>query len=101
MSDAIMTARLIYMLIACHMMGDYVLQIDFIAKTKGDNVWHMLAHCILYTVPFAVVFGIDWRVTTLLGTHILIDEMKANGRMSYVIDQMLHLLVLTIYLIWR
>jgi len=98
MSDAIMTARLIYMLIACHMMGDYVLQIDFIAKTKGENPWHMIAHCILYTVPFAIVFGIDWRILVLLGIHLLIDELKAHDELSYVMDQLFHLSILVVYM---
>lgn len=29
--------EIIYKLIICHLIGDYVLQNDFIAKTKGEN----------------------------------------------------------------
>ena len=45
----------IYKLLACHMLGDYVMQTDFLARTKGESWWHLLAHCVTYTVPFAVV----------------------------------------------
>ena len=34
-------------LIMCHLIGDYVLQIDFIAKSKGDNWYHLFVHCAL------------------------------------------------------
>ena len=36
----------LYKILACHMVGDYVFQIDYIAKTKGDNWWHLLSHCV-------------------------------------------------------
>lgn len=37
----------ILVLVFCHLIGDYVLQCDFIAKTKGENRYHMLVHCLL------------------------------------------------------
>ena len=73
-----MTPVRIYKLFACHMLGDYALQSNFLAKTKGENWWHMVVHCALYTVPFAIVFGFDWRIFWLLLSHALIDAMKAR-----------------------
>ena len=89
----------IYKLLACHMLGDYVIQTDFLARTKGESWWHLLTHCVTYTVPFAVVFGVDWRVAWLLSTHIIIDTLKARWKViDYLMDQSLHLLVIGIYL---
>lgn len=88
---------LLYKLLACHMLGDYVLQTDFLAKTKGENWWHLLAHCVTYTVPFAVAFGIDWRIGCLLVTHLIIDTLKVQHHIEYVCDQTLHLLAMTVY----
>lgn len=88
---------LLYKLLACHMLGDYVLQTDFLAKTKGENWWHLLAHCVTYTVPFALVFGIDWHIGYLLVLHFITDALKARGHIGYVYDQVLHLLALTAY----
>lgn len=94
-----MTFATIYKLLVCHMLGDYVMQTDFLARTKGESWWHLLAHCVTYTVPFAVVFGVDWRVAWLLSTHIIIDTLKARWRViDYLMDQSLHLLVIGIYL---
>ena len=68
--------NLILNLIFCHLIGDYVLQIDFIAKTKGDNLYHLLVHCFLYIVPFFYVFGMTWQLAVILITHIIIDGRK-------------------------
>lgn len=37
-------------LILCHLIGDYVLQIDRIADTKGTNMYHLFVHCALYSL---------------------------------------------------
>lgn len=93
-------AELIYKLIFCHLIGDYVLQIDFIAKTKGENMYHLLVHCFLYAVPFYVAFGYDVRIPIIVTTHIIIDMLKARYKaINYVTDQILHYIVMLIYLI--
>ena len=77
--------------IFCHLIGDYVLQIDFIAKTKGENWYHLLVHCLLYVLPFRVVYGVDWRLTVLLVTHIIVDALKARyKKITYIEDQIWH-----------
>ena len=79
-------------LVMCHAVGDYVLQNDFLAKTKGDNFYHLLIHCILYCVPFAVVYGIDYKIAILFVTHVLIDCWKCRKEIGYVEDQFIHYL---------
>ena len=93
--------KAIYLIFACHFIGDYVLQTDFLAKTKGQNWWHLIAHCVLYTVPFAVAFGIDWRLAVVLGSHLIIDSLKTRwNKISYAEDQWWHLMIATgLYLI--
>lgn len=86
-------------LLVCHFIGDYFLQNDFIAKTKGDNVYHLLVHCILYLVPFYFVSCNAWQLTVLFMSHIVIDALKATWhKISYTQDQLLHFGV--ICLIW-
>ena len=93
---------LLYKLLASHMIGDYVLQSDFIAKTKGENWWHLISHSITYTVPFALLMGIDIKIGLLLFSHILIDATKAKWRkINYASDQVLHIWTLILlYLIY-
>ena len=92
--------ELLFKLTACHMLGDYVLQSDYLARTKGENWWHLLVHCVLYVVPFAVVFGVDQRIFWLFLSHLLIDAMKARWQViGYASDQMVHVLImLALYL---
>ena len=89
--------------IFCHLVGDYVLQIDFIAKTKGENWYHLLVHCLLYVLPFRVVYGVDWRLAVLLVTHIIVDTLKARyKKITYTQDQIAHYIIASLlYVIVR
>ena len=103
----------IFRLILCHLVGDYVLQIDFIAKTKGTNFYHLLVHCLLYCLPFYIIFGFVWQLIPLLILHILIDYTKAHNLslvdkkgiykpiklMPYWLDQVLHYVTCILYFI--
>lgn len=82
-------------LIICHMIGDYVLQSDFIATTKGKNWYHLIVHCFLYVVPFIVCFELTWKILFLFISHIIIDTLKARyNKISYTQDQVLHYCVM-------
>lgn len=86
-------------LIYCHLLGDYVLQSDFIAKTKGKNWYHLIVHCALYCFPFFVFFGSTWHLLFIFITHMIIDALKARyNKISYVTDQLLHYIVILVYL---
>ena len=92
--------ELLFKLLLCHLVGDYVLQIDFIAKSKGTNVYHLLVHCLLYSLPFYVVFGFVWQLIPLILLHIVIDSLKARYKLiPYWLDQVLHYLTCLLYLI--
>ena len=92
--------RLIITLILCHLIGDYVLQTDFIAKTKGTNWYHLFVQCVLYCLPFFVLYGLTWQLLFIFITHIVIDPLKARyNKINYVTDQLLHYIVMLVYLI--
>lgn len=88
------------LMVLCHLVGDYVMQCDFIAQTKGKNWYHLFVHCALYIVPFCIVFGLDWRIAVLFVTHFMIDPLKARwNKIAYTHDQVLHYLIGLVYLI--
>lgn len=90
----------IVLLIVCHLLGDYVLQNDFIAKSKGSNWYHLFVHCALYIVPFIVIFGINLNLAILFFSHFIVDACKARWkRINYFEDQLIHYFILIIYLI--
>ena len=90
----------LFYLVLCHLIGDYLFQTDFIAKTKGSNWYHMLVHCGLYIAPFAFCFGITWQLGILFVAHMIIDPLKARyNKINYWQDQILHYLLLLLYLV--
>lgn len=94
------TLNIIIELIMCHLIGDYVLQSEFLATTKGENWYHMFIHCALYTLPFIVCFGIDLRALAIFVIHFIVDTAKARyHKIGYLADQYFHYWLLTIYLI--
>ena len=97
-----MVARMIAKLVACHLIGDYCLQCDFIARTKGENWYHLFIHCFLYVIPFWVAFGWGQSLGVLFFSHAIVDAMKARyHKISYWLDQTIHYSVLAAYLLWR
>lgn len=87
-------------LIFCHLVGDYVLQLDVIAHTKGNNWYHLFVHCALYCLPFYIAFGWKWQLGVLFVTHLIIDSLKARyNKISYATDQVAHYMILMLYLI--
>lgn len=88
------------LLVMCHLVGDYVLQNDFIAKTKGNNMYHLFVHCILYCLPFMFILEQSWQLQFLVVTHVVIDATKATfNKITYSQDQILHYLVLGLLLL--
>ena len=81
------------LLIMCHLVGDYVLQSNFIASTKGKNWYHLFVHCVLYAVPFLIVFGWTWQLLIIFLTHMIIDPLKARYY------KILHYVITLVYLI--
>ena len=92
--------EILFKLLMCHFVGDYVLQNDFIAKTKGTNWWHLIVHCFLYSLPFYLAFGWTWQLGYMIATHIIIDSMKARySKIDYFTVQLLHVAAFAAYLI--
>ena len=87
-------------LIMCHLLGDYVLQVSFIAETKGNNWYHLFVHCALYCLPFFIAFGLGWQLAVIFATHMIIDHLKARyGKINYITDQKLNYAIMVNYLI--
>ena len=90
----------VFLIILCHAVGDYLFQIDFLAKTKGSNWYHLFLHCVLYAVPFYLTFGRCWQLALITILHFPIDALKARwGKITYWQDQVMHYILAASYLI--
>ena len=104
-----------------HLIGDFLIQTDNIAKNKRQRWPLILSHVSLYMVVITVVVVIyalthplpPWLVVAallfLFGTHVILDQRDLTKRwmrfvgmspdrlwLSIVVDQVFHLLTLAI-----
>ena len=60
-----------------HLVGDYVLQSDWMAAEKMKRWWPAIAHGVMYTVPFLLITQSPWALLVIGGTHIVLDHYRA------------------------
>ena len=78
----------IFLIVACHLMGDYLLQSNFLATTKGENWYHLFVHFFLYTIPFYIAFGWCWQLALIGILHFTSEGMTERWRkINYGKDQ--------------
>lgn len=91
--------ELIFKILTSHMLGDYVLQSDFIARTKGENWYHLIVHSVLYVLPFYLFFGFEFDLLLVGFAHFAIDAGKARFKqLTYAHDQILHYMIAIVFL---
>ena len=99
-----------------HIIGDFYLQTDEIVSKKGNVIKYMLLHCAIYSLIISVCFNFIYnnsgQTIHIFGiifiTHLVVDAVKQKisektkkyESMVFLIDQILHLLVLIIILFY-
>ena len=58
-----------------HLVGDYLLQSDWMAENKTKNWFPCFIHSILYTLPFFIICSIEACMVICI-THYLIDRFR-------------------------
>lgn len=98
----------LFFLLACaHFLCDFALQSDWMAKAKNpfvngkyiDNeIWRvvLLAHCMIHAGAVLFITGSVTAAIIVLVTHLVIDYCKCAGKMSFTMDQLLHLLIMVV-----
>jgi len=98
------TIESILWILLAHYILDYPLQGDFLAQTKGQYWYSLLAHSMIYGLGMALTFkflgGFQvWKAVVLVFSHMVIDYKKATATnkdkaltIYLYIDQGLHLL---------
>lgn len=59
-----------------HMIGDYVIQSDYMANEKTKNSFVCFMHVITYAIPFAFITQSVPALIAIAGTHFLIDRWR-------------------------
>lgn len=67
-----------------HLVGDYLLQSQWMADQKVKRWWPALVHGAFYTVPFLWI-TLDWRALAVIGlTHVVIDRFRLAKRITWL-----------------
>jgi len=70
--------------VLCHMIGDYILQSDWMAQNKTKKTIAALAHVATYSIPFLVMMILTGLpiakmllpLLVIVGTHFIIDRWR-------------------------
>jgi hypothetical protein len=85
------------LLLACHFIGDFPFQGEWLGAKKASSWEWMLYHCLIYTAVFIIFAKISAAFALLLCiSHFIIDPLKCRyGVIRYIwLDQLLHLAVI-------
>ncbi|REB10129.1 DUF3307 domain-containing protein [Sporosarcina sp. BI001-red] len=104
-------------LIVGHLIGDYLLQTNWMASGKATKWAPLLTHCFVYTSVVSVAFLIStgmisfWMVVIIFLSHIILDRRRfvawwalaimgvKEGEPAWLLiiaDQVFHIIVLAI-----
>ena len=50
-----------------------------VVKNKKRR-YNLFVHCLLYCLPFYLVFEFAWRLFALFGVHVVVEAAKAGKR---------------------
>lgn len=59
-----------------HLLGDYVLQSDWMATEKTKNTVAALCHALVYSLPFALLTNSPMAWAVIAWTHFFIDRFR-------------------------
>lgn len=66
----------LYWGLLAHLIGDYIIQNDYIANEKTKKTLPTLIHVCLYSLPFYFIVGCSWSLLIIAGTHFFIDRFR-------------------------
>jgi len=61
-------------ILLAHLIGDYILQSDWMANEKTKRWWPAWAHALTYGLPFLLVTQSPLALAVIIVTHAVIDH---------------------------
>lgn len=94
------TIETLMLLLAGHAVADYPLQGDWLSKAKNHKlslvpnevIWPgaLASHAAIHAATVGLVTGSTMLAVAEFAAHAVIDYLKCDGRLSYNLDQGLH-----------
>jgi hypothetical protein len=60
--------------IICHLIGDYLLQNNWMALNKTKSLLPAVCHCLAYTLPFAMITQDPLKLFAIFFGHLIVDH---------------------------
>ena len=67
-----------------HMVGDYLLQTEWMATRKVERWWPAVVHGVVYCLPFLVLTRSGWALVVIGGTHAVLDRYRLAKRVIWL-----------------
>lgn len=74
-------------IILAHLVGDYILQTDYMAQEKTRRWTPAILHGITYTLPFLFITQSPVALLIICVTHIIIDRFRLAKYLVYLKNQ--------------
>jgi len=71
-------------IILAHLVGDYLLQSDWMAQEKTRRWWPAIAHAVTYTLPFLMLTRSPPALAVIAVTHAVIDRYRLARHVIWV-----------------
>lgn len=76
-----------YLLLLCHLIGDYVIQSHWMASRKTHSSLACAAHALTYTMPFILVTRSVWALAFICVTHFVVDRFRVARLLVWAKNQ--------------
>lgn len=105
------------LILLAHVIGDFTLQFNELAKAKDKNIKYLLLHLIIYMLPITLVLVMYGNIIkviilfmTIMLSHFIVDYLKSKLSKKYynpfahnlffILDQAIHIVILLILTYW-
>ena len=69
-------ATALFLGVLAHMVGDYIIQTDWMAQEKTSRWAPAIAHAVTYGLPFLFITLDPGALAVIVGTHAVIDRYR-------------------------
>jgi hypothetical protein len=74
-------------IVLAHLVGDYLIQSDWMANEKTKRWWPAVAHGLTYTIPYVFITQSWLALAVIAGTHIVIDHYRLARHVAWFKNQ--------------
>jgi hypothetical protein len=74
--------------VLAHMIGDYIIQTDWMAQEKTSRWLPAVVHAVSYGLPFLVITTDPIALAIIVGTHAVIDRYRLARHVCWAKNQL-------------